>query len=107
VPASHPVHAYRQAVAIAAKMAGLGTITGPIQVCVVSVFERPKSHVTGRGVVKATAPRLPRPDVDNLAKAVLDALGDFFDDTLVESLQVSKSFGEFAMTKVTIVGNDE
>jgi Holliday junction resolvase RusA-like endonuclease len=102
VPAKHPVHAYRQAVAIAAKMAGLGTITEPIQVCVVSVFQRPKSHVTGRGVVKTTAPRLPRPDVDNLAKAVLDALGDFFDDTLVESLQASKSYGDVAHTKVVI-----
>jgi len=101
VPAKHPVHAYRQAVAIAGKMAGLGTITEPIQVCVVSVFQRPKSHVTARGVV-ATAPRLPRPDVDNLAKAVLDALGDFFDDTLVESLQVSKSYGDVAHTKVVI-----
>ena len=102
VPAKHPVHAYRQAVALSAKLAGLGTITEPIQVCVVSVFERPKSHVTGRGVVKATAPRVPRPDVDNIAKAVLDALGDFFDDTLVESLQVSKSYGTAAHTKVVI-----
>ena len=102
VPAKHPVHAYRQAVALAAKLAGLETITEPIQVCVVSVFERPKSHVTGRGVVKATAPRVPRPDVDNIAKAVLDALGDFFDDTLVESLQVSKSYGTAAHTKVVI-----
>jgi Holliday junction resolvase RusA-like endonuclease len=102
VPSQHPVHAYRQAVALAAKLAGLGTITEPIQVCVVSVFERPKSHVTGRGVVKATAPRVPRPDVDNIAKAVLDALGDFFDDTLVESLQVSKSYGTAAHTKVVI-----
>ena len=102
VPAKHPVHAYRQAVALAAKLAGLGTITEPIQVCVVSVFERPKSHVTGRGVVKATAPRVPRPDVDNIAKAVLDALGDFFDDTLVESLQVSKSYGTASHTKVVI-----
>ena len=102
VPAKHPVHAYRQAVALAAKLAGLGTITQPIQVCVVSVFERPKSHVTGRGVVKATAPRVPRADVDNIAKAVLDALGDFFNDTLVESLQVSKSYGTAAHTKVVI-----
>ena len=102
VPAKHPVHAYRQAVALAAKLAGLGTITEPIQVCVVSVFERPKSHTTGRGVVKATAPQVPRPDVDNIAKAVLDALGDFFDDTLVESLQVSKSYGTAAHTKVVI-----
>ena len=98
----HPVHAYRQAVALAAKLAGLKPITEPIQVCVVSVFERPKSHTTGRGVVKATAPRLPRPDVDNLAKAVLDALGDFFDDTLVKSLQVSKSYGDVAHTKVVV-----
>lgn len=102
VPAKHPVHAYRQSVALAAKLAGLQPITDPIQVCVVSVFERPKSHVTGRGVVKATAPRVPRPDVDNIAKAVLDALGDFFDDTLVESLQVSKSYGTTAHTKVVI-----
>jgi Holliday junction resolvase RusA-like endonuclease len=103
VPAAHPVHAYRQAVALAAKMAGLGPITEPIQVCVVSVFERPKSHTTARGVVKTTAPRLPLPDVDNLAKAVLDALGDFFNDKLVESLQVSKSYGDVAYTKVVIV----
>ena len=98
----HPVHAYRQAVALAAKLAGLKPITDPIQVCVVSVFERPKSHTTGRGVLKATAPRIPRPDVDNLAKAVLDALGDYFNDTLVESLQVSKSYGTTAHTKVVI-----
>jgi Holliday junction resolvase RusA-like endonuclease len=96
------VHAFRQAVALSATIAGLGPITKPIQVCVVSVFQRPKSHMTGRGVIKATAPRLPRPDVDNLAKAVLDALGDFFDDTLVESLQVSKSYGDVAHTKVVI-----
>ena len=102
VPAQHPVHTYRQAVALAAKLAGLKPITEPIQVCVVSVFERPKSHTTGRGVLKSTAPRLPRPDVDNLAKAVLDALGDFFNDTLVESLQVSKSYGDVAHTKVVI-----
>ncbi len=102
VPASHPVHAFRQAVALSATIAGLGPITEPIQVCVISVFQRPKSHMTGRGVIKATAPRLPRPDVDNLAKAVLDALGDFFDDTLVESLQVSKSYGDVAHTKVVI-----
>lgn len=102
VPAKHPVHAYRQAVALAAKLAGLKPITDPIQVCVVSVFERPKSHTTGRGVLKSRAPRVPRPDVDNLAKAVLDALGDFFNDTLVESLQVSKSYGDVAHTKVVI-----
>ena len=98
----HPIHAYRQAVALAAKIAGLKPITVPIQVCVVAVFQRPKSHVTARGVLKSTAPLVPLPDVDNLAKAVLDALGDYFNDTLVESLQVSKSYGTAAHTKVVI-----
>jgi hypothetical protein len=32
----------------------------------------------------------------------LNALGDFFNDKLVESLQVSKSYGDVAYTKVTI-----
>ena len=102
VPASHPVHAYREAVALPATIAGLRECCEPLNVCIVAVFKRPASHVTARGVVKATAPKVPRPDVDNIAKAVLDALGDFFDDTLVESLSVSKSYGDVASTKVVI-----
>lgn len=102
VPATHPVHAFRQAVALSATIAGLKKCFEPMNVCIVAVFKRPASHVTAKGMVKATAARVPRPDVDNLAKAVLDALGDFFDDTLVESLQVSKSYGDVAYTKVTI-----
>ncbi len=98
----HPVHAFRQAVALSATIAGLKKRSEPMNVCIVAVFRRPASHVTAKGIVKATAPRVPRPDVDNLAKAVLDALGDFFDDTLVESLQVSKSYGDVAHTKVVI-----
>lgn len=102
VPAKHPVHAFRQAVALSAKASGLGEMTEPINVCIVAVFARPKSHTTAKGLLKPDAPKVPRPDVDNIAKAVLDALGDFFDDTLVESLQVSKSFGDVASTKVVI-----
>jgi Holliday junction resolvase RusA-like endonuclease len=102
VPKDHPVHAYRQQVALAAKAAGLGHTKTPVNVCVVAVFKRPASHVTTRGTVKATAPKVPRPDVDNIAKAVLDALCDFFDDTLVESLSVSKSYGDESSTSVVI-----
>lgn len=102
VPAKHPVHAYRQAVRLTARIAGLRERAEPMSVCIVAVFKRPASHVTSKGVVKATAPKVPRPDVDNIAKAVLDALGEFFDDTLVESLSVSKSFGDVASTKVVI-----
>ena len=102
VPAKHPVHAYRQAVALAAKAAGLGQRSSPMTVAITLVFQRPASHMNAKGVVKASAPPLPRPDCDNLGKAVLDALGDFFDDSLVERLVVVKQYGSNSSTSVVI-----
>ena len=102
VPAQHPVHAYRQSLSAAARAAGLGETGEPLNVVIDAVFERLKSHMTKAGV-KPTAPRLPRPDVDNLAKAVLDALQDVIgDDTLVARLVVEKSYGQEARTTVRI-----
>ena len=96
------MHAYRQSLAAAARAAGLGETGEPLNVVIDAVFERPKSHMTKAGV-KATAPRLPRPDVDNIAKAVLDALQDVIgDDTLVARLVVEKSYGQEARTTVRI-----
>jgi len=96
------VHAYRQAVAMLAKAAGLTATGEPLNVVIDAVFARPKSHLNKTGV-KATAPRLPRPDVDNLAKAVLDALQDVMgDDTHVARLVVEKTYGEEARTTVRI-----
>ncbi len=102
VPKEHPVHAYRKAIAEAADEAGLVAQDEPLNVVIDAVFERPKSHLNKAGV-KPTAPRLPRPDVDNLAKAVLDALQDVIgDDTLVARLVVEKSYGQEARTTVRI-----
>jgi Holliday junction resolvase RusA-like endonuclease len=102
VPKEHPVHAYRKAIAEAADEAGLVAQDEPLNVVIDAVFERPKSHMTKTGV-KPTAPRLPRPDVDNLAKAVLDALQDVIgDDTHVARLVVEKSYGQEARTTVRI-----
>ena len=102
VPAKHPVHAYRQAVAAAARAAGLTETGDPLNVVIDFVFGRPKSHMN-KGGVKPTAPTLPRPDVDNLAKAVLDALQDVMgDDTNVSRLVVEKSYGTEARTTVRI-----
>lgn len=102
VPAQHPVHAYRHSLAAAARAAGLGQTGEPLNVVIDAVFVRPKSHMTKAGV-KPTAPRLPRPDVDNLAKAVLDALQDVMgDDTNVARLVVEKSYGQEARTTVRI-----
>jgi Holliday junction resolvase RusA-like endonuclease len=102
VPKTHPVHAYRQAVALAARAAGLVQATAPVSVIVDAVFARPKSHLTKSGV-KASAPALPRPDVDNLGKAVLDALQEVMgDDTNVSRLLVEKSWGTEGRTTVRI-----
>jgi Holliday junction resolvase RusA-like endonuclease len=102
VPATHPVHAYRQSIAAAARGAGLGETGEPLNVVIDAVFGRPKSHMN-KSSLKATAPRLPRPDVDNIGKAVLDALQDVIgDDTMVSRLVVEKSFGTEGRTTVRI-----
>ena len=102
VPGKHPVHAYREAIATAARGAGLTTTGEVLNVVIDAVFERPKSHLRKSGV-KLDAPKLPRPDVDNLAKAVLDALQDVMgDDSLVGRLVVEKSYGTEARTTVRI-----
>jgi Holliday junction resolvase RusA-like endonuclease len=74
-----------------------------VSVWLTFTFSRPKSHMTKRGV-KKTAPALPREDVDNLAKAVLDALTchAWHDDKQVAELHVSKSYGTAGSTEVTI-----
>jgi Holliday junction resolvase RusA-like endonuclease len=102
VPKDHAIHAYRQAVALAARAAGLVEATAPVSVIVDAVFARPKSHLTKSGV-KASAPALPRPDVDNLGKAVLDALQEVMgDDTNVGRLLVEKTWGTEGRTTVRI-----
>lgn len=102
VPAKHPVHAYRKAIEAAARKAGVRPASEPVDVVVMAQFERPKSHMTKNGV-KATAPRLPRPDVDNVGKAVLDALQPVLgDDTIVGRLVIAKRYSDAGMTSVTI-----
>jgi Holliday junction resolvase RusA-like endonuclease len=102
VPKTHPVHAYRQAVAAAARAAGLTDTGEPLNVVIDAVFGRPKSHLTKSGV-KASAPTLPRPDVDNISKAVLDALqGVMGDDTNVSRLVIEKSYGPEGRTTVRV-----
>ena len=102
VPSEHPVHGYRSSLAAAARGAGLTQTGEVLNVVIDAVFERPKSHMRKSGV-KPDAPRLPRPDVDNIAKAVLDALQDVMgDDSLVGRLVVEKSYGQEARTTVRI-----
>jgi Holliday junction resolvase RusA-like endonuclease len=101
-PKSHPVHGYRSSLAAAARAAGLTPTGEPLDVVIDAVFERPKSHLRKAGV-KPDAPKLPRPDVDNVAKAVLDSLQEVMgDDSLVARLVVEKSWGAEARTTVRV-----
>jgi len=104
VPAKHPVHKYRAAVAAAAVDAGATpTDEAPLTVILDLVFARPASHLTKKGLRKG-APLLPRFDVDNCAKAALDALNGvaWADDSQVARLVVEKSYGTEARTTVRI-----
>jgi len=104
VPSKHPVHAYRAAIAAAALEAGATpTIDEPLTVILDLVFARPASHMTKKGLRKG-APTLPRFDVDNCAKAALDALNGvaFADDSQVAKLVVEKSYGTEGRTTVRI-----
>ena len=102
VPKTHKVHPYRHALQLAAIDAGLEKRTGPVDVVIDAVFARPKSHLR-KGGVRPNAPELPRPDVDNVAKAVLDAIGPIIgDDSQVRRLCVEKSYASEGRTTVRI-----
>lgn len=98
-PKRHKIHAFRQAVALAAKAAGAKVQAGPVHVVIDAVFVRPKSHAR----MKAP-PALPLADVDNVAKGVLDALKGiaWADDKQVGRLVVEKSYGPQGRTVVRI-----
>lgn len=61
-------------------------------------FKRPQSHLTRTGILRTGAlfEHLKKPDADNLAKAVLDAISDsqrvWKDDAQVVELAVTKSW---------------
>ena len=102
-PSDHRIHAYRQAVALSAKAAGCQPHGEPAEVVIDVVFARPKSHMNKSGV-KPDAPQLPRADLDNLAKGILDSLNGvaWADDTQVRRLVVEKSYGTEGRTTVRV-----
>jgi len=75
---------------------------GPVWLALCFFLPRPKGHFgTGKnaGVVKDSAPEfpVPKPDLDNLAKLVMDVLtnlGYWRDDCQVVELRVSKDYRE-------------
>ena len=97
VPAKHPVHAYRRAIADAATDAGATPHEDHVAVVIDAVFARPKSH-------RKNSTALPRQDVDNVAKAVLDALTGvaWADDRQVRRLVIEKCYDTLGRTTIRI-----
>ncbi len=75
LPASDPVHDYKTRVASAANNAywGVEPLTGPVEVEILAVFGRPQCRVWKRKPMPRTR-KIGKPDFDNVAKAVCDAL---------------------------------
>jgi Holliday junction resolvase RusA-like endonuclease len=89
----------------------LAQFEGPLSVVLTFTLPRPKAHFTKKGL-RPNAPEYHtgKPDADNLAKAVLDALGDmqafWRDDAQVARLIVVKTYGERAGCWVRIAPCD-
>ena len=84
-------------------------IAEPIELKVVAVFARPRSHYrTGRfsGILRDAAPHwhTSKPDADNLMKLIKDALNGVIwrDDSLVARESIEKVYGETPMTRVEV-----
>ena len=91
LPKKHPVHAYKRAVHEAAVAAGLPVFSGPVDVEIAAVFSMPKSWSKKKRDALACDLHAQKPDADNVAKAILDALSAFWrDDAQVAVLRVRK-----------------
>ena len=86
-------------------------LSEPLKVSLQFTFARPKSHYgTGRkaNTLKESAPQFhtSKPDCDNLAKFVLDALNGVYwrDDSIISQLTVAKLYGDNPGVRVLIEG---
>jgi len=99
------IHAYRAAIALAARAAGATPTTqSPLTLVVDFVFERPKSHFHANAKLKPTALATPPVDLDNLVKGLKDALNRvaYHDDRQVGREVLEKTYGPEARTTVRL-----
>jgi len=96
--ATKGLRGWREAVAWQAR-AAMGAekqLSGPIVLGLAFYLERPKSHCTATGALKANAPALPavRPDADKVTRSCADAMTGIIyrDDAQVVELYVQKHY---------------
>lgn len=79
-------------------------ITAPVELSIVFYMAIPSSTSKKRAESLKNAPHVKRPDVDNLAKLVLDALNGIAwkDDSQVFKMTVEKRYSDNPRTEVTI-----
>jgi Holliday junction resolvase RusA-like endonuclease len=110
IKARHPIHAYKQAIILAAKLAGRNRREGGGVLLEINfVFARPPSHWTKSGLAKGAPAIPPKCDWDNLGKAVSDAITNskaiWIDDDQVVDGRVRKRYAdrhELPGTTVTV-----
>lgn len=75
LPKKHPVHGYKLALQHAAREAGIDDVAGgPLTVGLVFYLPMPASWSKKKREAMLHSPHCQKPDLDNLAKAVLDGL---------------------------------
>ena len=101
VPQKSPGVVYRS---IAAKLsANKPKLEGPVRVTIRCVSEMPKSWSKAKKLKHDGQPKTQKPDVDNIAKAILDGLKDIWpDDAVVWQLFVEKIWGQQGSTVVFV-----
>lgn len=104
-----PTVAFEKKVADMAKKANAPCLEGPVKLIVIAVFEPAKSWSKKKRAAHLWNPHLQKPDLDNVAKGILDGLNGiaFTDDSQVYEIECRKMWGEPAMTIVEVIGKGE
>jgi Holliday junction resolvase RusA-like endonuclease len=87
----HPIHAYKAAIKLAWNATEAGPIAGPVTMRIEAVFTRPQAKVW-KTKPMPSYPHTIKPDCDNVAKSVMDALNGiaYRDDSQVFMVTVTK-----------------
>lgn len=98
----HVAHFAKQA------MVDMKPFDGPVEVKLLAVKEIPKSYPKKKRQLALDNLIIPfKPDVDNIAKSVLDAMEGicYETDVMVNKLSIEKRFGELGFLEVFLTGS--